>query len=228
MMDFEKFDWGPFEENGMKDCLIMEFLSDEIIYLKSITVESGDIVVDIGASMGIFTYSVLNKSPKHCFVVEPSSVMMKTAMNNLMVNPVSFHRIALHHNSVFSDGWGDETECRGVSFGELIRELNIERIDFLKFDCEGGEYLMFTDENMDWILNNVSKLSGEFHLRNSEFREKFKQFCEVYLVKFPSFSVHSIDGVDIKWSLFDGDGKVNQSFLDYYGEVIISMDNRKS
>ena len=32
---------------------------------------------------------------------------------------------------------------------------------------EGGEYFIFTDENYDFIQNNVKNIAGEFHAHNA-------------------------------------------------------------
>ena len=59
-----------------------------------------------------------------------------------------------------------------------------------------------------------------FHLRTPELKQKFRDFRDVYLRVFPNHQVHSFDGVNIKWDLF------NEHFMEYYTEVIIYIDNR--
>jgi hypothetical protein len=48
------------------------------------------------------------------------------------------------------------------------------KIDFLKVDCEGGEYDIFTQDNLDFLINNVKKIVGEWHLRTPQLKEKFR------------------------------------------------------
>ena len=107
-----------------------------------------------------------------------------------------------------------------ITFKTFVENYSIDKIDFLKTDCEGGEYDIFNEENIDFILNNVKKISGEWHLNTTETKEKFIIFRDKYLTLFDNFYVHSIDGVDIKWDLW------NEHFLEYYNEVIINIDNR--
>jgi hypothetical protein len=38
-----------------------------------------------------------------------------------------------------------------TTFEKIVKEYNISKIDFLKFDCEGGEYSIFTKENYEFI-----------------------------------------------------------------------------
>tara|TARA_B110000503_G_C7121858_1_gene402860 strand:- start:761 stop:1750 length:990 start_codon:yes stop_codon:yes gene_type:complete len=49
------------------------------------------------------------------------------------------------------------------TFLEFILTNKIHKIDFLKVDCEGGEYDIFTEENASYIRNNVDKIVVEYH-----------------------------------------------------------------
>ena len=93
----------------------------------------------------------------------------------------------------------------------------------MKVDCEGGEFDIFTQENLEWIKNNVKKITGEWHIRlhNHDYVEKFRFFRDVFLKEFPNHEVYSIDNVNIKWDLW------NEHFLEHYKQVIIHIDNRK-
>ena len=90
----------------------------------------------------------------------------------------------------------------------------------MKTDCEGGEYDIFNEENINYILSNVKKITGEWHLNTLENKNNFKNFRDNYLTKFNKYEVNSIDGFDIKWDLW------NEHFIEYYSEVIIYIDNR--
>ena len=107
----------------------------------------------------------------------------------------------------------------------LCELYGLDKIDFLKTDCEGGEYDIFNLGNYDFIKNNIRKIVGEWHLSDPyhpdvELSKKFRIFRDTFLVKFPNYEVFSIDGVNIKWDLW------NEHFIDYYSEVIIYIDNR--
>jgi hypothetical protein len=71
----------------------------------------------------------------------------------------------------------------------------------------------------------VRKISGEWHLNEKYYpgiKEKFRKFRDTYLKEMENHQVFSVDGVDIKWDLW------NDHFLEYYNEVIIYIDNRKN
>ena len=89
MIDLTNFDWGwmnypvEYDIDGSKEYLwhiksdgsvihMSEYHKNSILkeifvdrcYEQFFEVEDGDIVLDIGASVGPFTYSILNKNPK--------------------------------------------------------------------------------------------------------------------------------------------------------------------
>ncbi len=102
---------------------------------------------------------------------------------------------------------------------EIVSKNNIKNIDFLKTDCEGGEYDIFSIENLFWIKENVTKIAGEWHLDTPETKTKFRFFRDTYLRLFPKHNVNAVDGTDIKWNLW------NDRFIEYYNQVIIYIDN---
>ena len=98
---------------------------------------------------------------------------------------------------------------------------NINKIDFLKCDCEGGEYDVFSKSNIEF-LKTIPKIVVEFHLNNDEdyHQCKFRWFRDNILNMFENFEVYSLDGVIIKWDLY------NEHFIEYYNEVIFYFYNR--
>ena len=240
-MDLTNFDWGWMDKptnrtlssNGItkpygqwhKDAITQEIFQDKL-YEKFFTVEEGDVVLDFGASIGPFTYSILDKKPKQVYCFEPSPEEIDTLTKNTKHGPVTII------NKAISDSEGQfEFNLFGVengskiaestTFDKIREEHNISKIDFLKTDCEGGEYSIFNDKNFFWIKENVKKVVGEWHLDSPQKKEQFRIFRETYLRLFPNIQVFSVDGVDIKWELW------RDHFIDYYWQVIIYIDNRK-
>ena len=227
-IDEVTFDWGTQNEWYIKT--IKQEIFEERIYEKFFEVEEGDIVLDIGASLGPFTYSVLSKTPKHVFCFEPCEEEFPTLVKNTIGSPVthimkgiSDSNYTVKNDKLFNSIKGMQNEMESITFKKFIDLYGIDKIDFLKTDCEGGEYDIFTDENYEFIKNNVKKIAGEWHLNENYYegsKEKFRKFRDNYLKNFPNHQVFSVDGVDIKWDLW------NEHFLDYYNEIIIYIDNR--
>ena len=223
-MNLNQFVWEPKCYDGFRETVEREIFVDKI-YERHVQVEEGDVVFDIGASLGPFTFSILDKNPSQVFVFEPSYEEFKTLVLNTR------HGNVTHINKGIGNTVG-EFDFTGVfdvsgnhklystTFSKVINDYNIQKIDFLKTDCESGEYDIFTLENLFWIKNNVRKISGEWHLATPELKEKFRIFRDVYLRVFPNFKIFSFDGIDITWSIW------NDDFIPYYHEIMIYIDNR--
>lgn len=224
-MNYDKFIWEPKCYDGFKETVTKEIFVDRI-YERYFEVEENDIVFDIGASLGPFTYSILNKNPKHVFAFEPSYEEFKKLVLNTR------HGNVTHINKGISDKIGefdfqfvfDQSgghKLYSTTFKKVIENYGITKIDFLKTDCETGEYDIFTTENLFWIKQNVRKIAGEWHLGQPWMKEKFREFRDVYLRLFPNFKIVSFNGIEITTNIWE------DSFISYYNEIMIFIDNRK-
>lgn len=223
-MNLEKFIWEPVCYEGFKETIIQEIFEDKI-YEKYFEVEEGDIVFDIGASLGPFTFSILHKNPSHVFAFEPSYEEFKTLVLNTrhgnvtQINKGISKEIGqFDFEFVFEQSEGHK--MYSTTFMKVVSDYNIKKIDFLKTDCETGEYDIFTNENIFWIKENVRKISGEWHIREPWMKDKFRIFRDTYLRLFPNFVVCSIDGVNMSEQVWYED------FVQYYQEITIYIDNR--
>jgi autotransporter strand-loop-strand O-heptosyltransferase len=222
-----KFDWGWMNNGDNNGNYHKQAMYNEIfeqrLYEQLFEVEEGDIVLDIGSSVGPFTYSILHKKPKHVFCIEPSESEFTTLIKNTLGYPVTHINKGLSNfNGVIEHDqlFGGETHMESITFDKFIKLYGLNRIDFVKTDCEGGEYEMFKPENLDFIKKNVKKIVGEWHLRTPEHKVEFRNFRDNILTQFDNIQVFSVDGVDIKWDLW------NEHFIEYYSEVIVYIDNR--
>jgi FkbM family methyltransferase len=229
----KKFNWGHIAEDDWFLNVLKHEIIDEDNYQKFFHVEENDIVVDIGASVGPFSYSILDKNPKKVFCLEPHPELFQNLSCNLLdkSNVVLLNKgisdkngkIIFNglYNKNFPEMWSVQSEACSLTFETFIDLYNIEKIDFLKIDCEGGEYDVFNSENFKWIKNNVKKISGEWHLHNRELKDKFKEFRDLYLKEMQNHEIFSMDDVDIKWSLWD------DWFIEYYSMIYVYIDNTK-
>ena len=67
--------WDTRTSESVKDLLTFEFLSGkpELVYERFFKVEKDDIVVDLGAHIGLFCRSIEKREPKKIIAVEPSA-----------------------------------------------------------------------------------------------------------------------------------------------------------
>lgn len=216
------FDWGIINNNPKMHYVFNKENFEDDAYQKFFEVEKDDVVVDIGASCGPFTYHILNKKPKIVYCLEPHKTLYKTLTKNVFQdNVVCLNKAISNKNgkqklsTLFNEHSNVEDpnnlqEIDGITFKTFTEKYNIKKIDFLKLDCEGFEYDIFNnEENEKWILKNVKKIAGEWHLGTTERKQKFKKFL-FFLEKVQHFEVLSWDYVDIKWSVYD------DWFLDHY------------
>lgn len=226
----EQIDWGIIENNRWFRQVVNYEIFEQNVYQKFVPVKENDVVLDIGASVGPFTWSIKHKNPSKVVCVEPHKELFKTLKKNVgnytcvnkAIGKVDGHEI---QKGLFDEKYTETHEGSGVdvetiSFQTLLKENDITHVNFMKVDCEGGEYDICTEDNLEYIANNVDYIAGEWHLSTPELRDKFKTFRDIFLAKFDNYSVYSLDDADIKHSLF------TDWFLDYYKTVNLYIDNR--
>ena len=141
-MKFKDWVWGNTSPS-MRELLIKEF-SGKSQYEDVYNVKENDIVVDIGASSGVFTNSIVDKKPNSIYCLEPSKNMFECLINNLQSNEnITFINKGISHtsgnNSSYSTSdniklYGGEKDMDGIKFSEFLIYNEIGFIDFLKLD----------------------------------------------------------------------------------------------
>jgi FkbM family methyltransferase len=208
-MNYMNLNW-----NGLEDST-KQFISNEIFVSKMYdywsSVKDGDIVVDIGSSVGPFSYKALSQGAKKVFAIEPSVNLIKTnILNNseFFINkkesPIIFINKAISNitgeNYQLSDAmdiYGDDKRFIPITFSDFIQEYKINKINFLKIDCEGGEYDILKKENLHYLKNNVDFIACEVHERNIiNGRDKFKKLLNDFLCHFPKNSYKFMCNID--------------------------------
>lgn len=150
-----------------------------------------DTVIDIGAHIGIFS-STLASQTKHLIAVEAASENYALALNNIKANGgntnqllhravtnTSHEQISLYkcrHNSgghSLHQSWiklknrTNVEKVETIALSDVINLANGKSIDILKCDIEGGEYALFTEQNIP-LLKTVKKILLELHV-NQDF-----------------------------------------------------------
>lgn len=150
-------------------------------------IEDGWVIVDVGAGIGEFAVDVALRCPAsrvHAFEPSPSAYALLSenvrhnGVRNVQTYPLAvgaydgkarldtsspltvLHRLADHGGE--GGGPGLEVACRRLD--TLFDELQIERCDFLKIDCEGGEYDLLEGVN-EATLSRIRRICLEHHPR---------------------------------------------------------------
>lgn len=129
-----------------------------------------DIVLDIGACIGAFSLKVCKKVSR-VFAVEP--ILIERLKQNIDLNNVK--NIAVL-DCALGDGeqeleWGNKTrKINCLSLSEIIK-LCGGHIDFLKCDCEGGEWFITVED-----LKGIRRIEIEVH--NFDGKHDFDAFLK--------------------------------------------------
>jgi FkbM family methyltransferase len=132
-------------------------------YTKYFKVKENYVVFDIGANMGAFTMLAAFYAKKgKVYSFEPEEENFKLLEENIKLN--NFNNIKATRKAVsnkkeerdfflsntnvgghsFYSSRGDKRiKIQTISFEDFIKENKIEKIDFLKLDCEGGSMTFF-------------------------------------------------------------------------------------
>lgn len=228
------FDWGVNSETMNK--IIEKEIFEENIYEKFFSVKENDIVMDIGANVGAFSYSILHKNPKHIYCIEPSTNLVSTIKNNLKGHSATIINCAVSNDNSNTKELDDDVSIyshegtyKTRTFKNILQGYNIDHIDFLKIDCEGGEYDVFVEENRDFLLNKVKYIVGEWHFNGIDnFLEKFTNFRELYLKNHKNYRVFERCGKEITDKIFDDEYLIG--FEKWYqkngdGQLMIYIEN---
>jgi len=221
------FDFGNIGDKDphFVNCLQKEFF-DRNQYEKFVEVKEGDVVLDIGASIGPFLYNIRDKKVSKVIAIEPMSSYHDLLEKNAGNLPLTLHKNAIGSKSDedLALKWSALTEnVKTISFKDIVKRNNLTQIDYLKIDCEGGEYDIFNEENIDWIKANVKYITGEFHLNDKRRTDLFREMYKLLIKKGFNLHIESVDGKGnlTQWFKDDLDFVSNEK-----GQVILYIDNR--
>jgi len=107
------------------------------IYDKYESINSGDVVIDIGAHVGMFTVKAARKVANSGLVVAIEPEENFRGVTELIVSELSgTHKLALYPNP---ENPKDKKTVPIDTLDNIIQELGLRRIDFIKIDAEGAE-----------------------------------------------------------------------------------------
>jgi len=122
--------------------------------------KSTDIVLDIGANIGAFSLKIASKV-KHVYAVEP--IMTNRLIKNIELNNIKNITVlncALGDGNIVDLNWMRtyKRKLKSNTLTELI-QMSGNHIDFLKCDCEGGEWSIKPEE-----LSGIRRIEAEIHM----------------------------------------------------------------
>ena len=158
--------------------------------IMQIDFKEGDIVIDIGANVGMVSILLAKKFPFiKIYSFEPLKENYDNFIKNIELNNIPKGVITAENKAVTKDGrlitmsinssnkggssttdvisvnsimTKENSQVESITLEEIFKNYNINKLKLLKIDCEGSEYeiLYNTDTN---LLKNIENLRGEFH-----------------------------------------------------------------
>jgi FkbM family methyltransferase len=125
-------------------------------------IQPGDVVLDCGANIGVFTREALNAGASKVIAIEPAPENLECLRRNLapeiaagkvIVYPKGvwdkddWLQLHIHHDNAAADSFviqsGKSTETAEklplTTIDKMVAELKLDRVDFIKMDIEGAE-----------------------------------------------------------------------------------------
>lgn len=171
-----------------------------------------DVVVDIGAHIGYFTYAAVAKGAKQVFAFEPTPCNFKNLVLNVtddnLLGKVIPIPLALggefttmpigragrnngQHGLLLQQRFNGPNVARVIPLRALAQMLP-ERIDYMKIDIEGAEFLAFDDVDATRdLMARVGYLEMELHVNAAYMEIDEKRFPERFRAD-PLNSIHAL------------------------------------
>lgn len=163
--------------------VIKETVLDRQYESAGVPLQEGWTVLDIGAALGDYAVWAARQVPSgRVIAVEPYPPSVAALRENLALNQVSnveifegavsaksgVSTLRVDANRVVQNttsnlgGQREQVEVKTVSLQQLFDLFSVRRVDYLKMDCEGGEYEILFSVAAD-TLDKVERICMEVH-----------------------------------------------------------------
>ncbi len=176
--------------------LFQEIWIDKIYNQSGYEISPDDIIIDIGANIGVFALYAATAAPRtkvYAFEPFPENLsylrqnISESSVDNIFVEEKAVARSARSRNLEITESGithmlSDKKDIDSVlvnctTLNEVLEK--IQKCDLLKIDCEGSEYeiIYSCDPN---LFNKVRRIVGEYHYRDDSERngKSLKTFLE--------------------------------------------------
>jgi len=140
-------------------------------------IQKGDVVVDVGANIGVFANASYYKGASRILCFEPNTIAFNCLIKNKPENAELF-KCAIGDGTIakmYTPDNPDNTMCTTryyssdiveyvpmLSINDLFNNNIVDHIDFLKIDAEGSENEILLNI-IPSVYEKISKISVEFH-----------------------------------------------------------------
>jgi FkbM family methyltransferase len=169
------------------------FVND--ISFRFFRLDKPSVIFDLGASYGIVSlhyYHLFKRNNIKIYAFEPNPLAYDFAINlykNNNINNIILENLAVSNKNGKLDFYYNPNHFESASFikndlnknGKIIKvnvvrfvdyldKKNIQKIDFLKMDIEGAEFVVFEDLDKNGWFNKIEKLFAEVHCVHSNMK----------------------------------------------------------
>lgn len=152
-------------------------------YIQGFNLAPNPVVIDIGGFVGDFSlYAAKRLNARKVVVCEPSPRNWTLLLHNIANNHYEDRIFPVHkavtdgHDVLMNVDAPDDAQCMvsayyhtaqplrsvpGISLMQLLSEHDIDTVDLLKIDCEGGEYAIL-DTTPSEVLRRVKNIVFEY------------------------------------------------------------------
>ena len=138
-----------------------EIWEDKEYFRHGLEIKEGDVVLDLGASIGLFSLLALEKKAKKIISFESNKETYQYLKENCKkykkITPVN--AFVCHRNVKVTDKNGF---IETIDLKKIIEKFKLSKIDFLKLDIEGFEFAFVLNES-DENIKMVRQWAIEVH-----------------------------------------------------------------
>jgi FkbM family methyltransferase len=147
--------WGRYTDGRAIAAFLEEQLDERAYDLDPVCVRAGDVVIDAGANLGVFTQFALQRGASQVVAFEPNRALLQCLEKSFaeeirsgrlrLIDAALWHtRELLKFNTEGPHAGGrlaadGAVEVQAVTLDEIVEKLALARVDFIKMDIEGAE-----------------------------------------------------------------------------------------
>lgn len=164
--------------------LVDEIFVKEVYNPKFMKIKKGESVMDIGANIGVFSLYAMKNGAERVYSIEPlpqnislirknftanrlnepniinAAVSQKNGVGIFYVADLDSHGLLFNHS--YNQFHSGRINVRTIKLDELFTIYKIDRLDFLKIDCEGSEgEIINSTKKSTW--KRIKKIAIEYH-----------------------------------------------------------------
>ena len=152
---------------------------------KKIQIKQDDLIIDIGAHIGLFTIyasQFCNNGKIYCYEpikenydllvqnIELNNIKNTTIFQKAVTDKSSIARIFLNKDSAAHSIFNESkmyVDIESTSLKDIFESNKIEKCDLLKLDCEGSEYIILNSLS-DFYFHHIKKIVLEYHMADTK------------------------------------------------------------